>query len=101
MKSSVHFQTCVLRINRQGHLLWRNLSLGSGFQVQLSYAKNVQVDADVIGLNDDFDLTSPLAHFLALNQELVVARLAQVEETLASYRLHRLKECQWKLDVLT
>ncbi|KAJ7596992.1 hypothetical protein C8J56DRAFT_918855 [Mycena floridula] len=100
-RSSRHYQTCVVRIDRQGHLSWGGLALGSGFEVKLSYDKKVQVDSDLIGLDEDFDLTSTLARFLSLNRHIVTKRLAQIEETLASYRRHRLEECRHKQDVLT
>lgn len=95
------YHSCVLRIKRHGHLKWEGLQLGSGFGVELNYAKNVQVDGDIIGLNDDFDLTPDLAQFLSLNQHLIPKRLEYIEETLTSYRRHHRKECHHKSHVLT
>ncbi|KAF7347866.1 hypothetical protein MVEN_01544400 [Mycena venus] len=99
--NSTAYHSCVLRIKRHGHLKWDGLQLGSGFSVELNYAKNVKVDGDIIGLNDDFDLTPDLARFLSLNQDLIPRRLEHIEETLASYRHHHRKECHWKSHVLT
>jgi len=99
--SSVSYHSCVLRIKRRGHLRWEGLQLGSGFSIELHYAKDVQVDGDIIGLNDDYDLTPDLARFIALNQDLIPRRLEYIEEVLASYRRHHRKECRWKSHVLT
>ncbi|KAJ7630901.1 hypothetical protein FB45DRAFT_833713 [Roridomyces roridus] len=98
---SVSYHSCVLRIKRRGHLTWEELQLGSGFGVELHYAKNVKVGGEIIGINDDYDLTPDLARFLALNRDLIPKRLACIEKTLADYRHHRRKECRWKLHVLT
>ncbi|KAJ7492658.1 hypothetical protein FB451DRAFT_1219165 [Mycena latifolia] len=99
--SAVAYHSCVLRIKRRGHLKWGNLPLGSGFDIELNYAKDVKVDGDIIGLNDDYDLTPDLARFIALNQDLIPRRLEHLEETLSSYRRHHRKECRWKYHVLT
>lgn len=77
------------------------MQLGSGFSIELHYAKDVQVDGDIIGLNDDYDLTPDLARFIALNQDLIPRRLEYIEEVLTSYRRHHRKECRWKSHVLT
>ncbi|KAJ7783745.1 hypothetical protein DFH07DRAFT_788969 [Mycena maculata] len=99
--NSVAYHSCVLRIRRRGHLEYDGLQLGSGFEIELNYAKDVKVDGDVIGLNDDYDLTPDLARFIALNQDLIPRRLEHIEETLANYRRHHRKECRWKYHVLT
>jgi hypothetical protein len=99
--SSVAYHSCVLRIKRRGHLKWGDLQLGSGFDIELNYAKDVKVDGDIIGLNDDYDLTPDLARFLALNQDLIPRRLEYIEQTLFQYRRHHRKECRWKSHVLT
>ncbi|KAJ6509497.1 hypothetical protein C8R47DRAFT_1098906 [Mycena vitilis] len=99
--SSVSYHSCVLRIKRHGHLEWEGLQLGSGFGIELNYAKNVQMDGDLIGLTDDYNLTPDLARFISLNQDLIPKKLQHIEETLASYRHHHRKECRWKSQVLT
>ncbi|KAK7064260.1 hypothetical protein R3P38DRAFT_3301834 [Favolaschia claudopus] len=99
--NSTAYHSCVLRIKRRGHLEWEGLQLGSGFSVELNYAKSVKVAGDIIGLNDDYDLTPDLAQFLSLNQHLIPTKLKHIEETLARYRRHHRKECRWKSDVLT
>ncbi|KAJ7487562.1 hypothetical protein B0H11DRAFT_2013877 [Mycena galericulata] len=99
--NSVAYHSCVLRIKRRGHLKWDGLQLGSGFAIELNYAKDVKVDGDIIGLNDDYDLTPDLARFIALNQDLIPKKLEYIEETLSGYRRHHRKECRWKLHVLT
>ncbi|KAJ6621702.1 hypothetical protein B0H10DRAFT_1789676 [Mycena sp. CBHHK59/15] len=100
-QSSVHYHSCVFRIKHRGHLNWDGLQLGSGFDIELNYAKDVKVDRDIIGLNDDFDLTPDLARFIAINQDLIPRRLEYIEQTLFSYRRHHRKECRWKSHVLT
>ncbi|KAF8641214.1 hypothetical protein AX17_000848 [Amanita inopinata Kibby_2008] len=99
--SSRRFETCTLLIKHRGYLMWNGLQLGSGFDIQLAYAKDVQVSADVIGLNDDFDLTAPLAKFMELNQKLITSRIQRVEESISGYRHHQRQECQWKRRVLS
>ncbi|THV07730.1 hypothetical protein K435DRAFT_772567 [Dendrothele bispora CBS 962.96] len=100
-KSTKHYDTGVLNIKRRGHLMWRGLQLGSGFDVELSYAKGIVLDGDIIGLSDDFDLTVPLARFLRLNQDLVFARLGKIESIFKDYRRHHAEECRHKADVLS
>lgn len=99
--TAVSYDTAVLRIRKQGFLDWEGVQLGSGFQVELIYSKNVKVTGEVIGLNDDFDLTSPLAKFLELNRRLIEQRAAHFEDILKDYRRFHRKECKWKNHVLS
>ncbi|KII93751.1 hypothetical protein PLICRDRAFT_101645 [Plicaturopsis crispa FD-325 SS-3] len=98
---SVHYTTCVLRIKRRGELMWKGLELGSGFDIELTYAKDVRVSGEVIGLNDDYDLSAPLARFLYLNQALIPPNLTHIETMLDDYRTHCRDECHAKSRVLT
>ncbi|KAJ3516260.1 hypothetical protein NLJ89_g1239 [Agrocybe chaxingu] len=99
--TSRQYQHAVLRIKRRGHLIWKGLPLGSGFTVELRYSKKVKVSGEVIGLNEDYDLTSSLARFLEINRELVDQGLRSIEGKLSEYRQHHRKECRWKSRVLT
>lgn len=99
--TSVHYEHAVLSIKRRGHLVWEGLHLGSGFDVQLKYSRSVQVTGDVIGLNEDFDLTSSLARFLEMNREIIDQYLPIIEDRFTHYRRYHRKECQWKSRVLT
>lgn len=67
----------------------------------MTYAKKVQVSGAVIGLTDDYELTQPLAHFLALNEPLIPTRLAYIEAVLHNYRHHFRKEARWKRETLS
>ncbi|KAJ7071068.1 hypothetical protein C8F01DRAFT_1108962 [Mycena amicta] len=98
---SVSYNSCVFRISQRGHLEWEGLQLGSGFQVELNYARDVKVGGDVIGLTDDYELTPDLARFLSLNQDLIPSRLEHIQETLNSYRRHHRQECRWKSHALS
>ncbi|KAI0361534.1 hypothetical protein OH77DRAFT_1545714 [Trametes cingulata] len=100
-QTSVHYQSCVLHIKRRGQVRWEGLNLGSGFDVELTYAKHVQVGGNVIGLTDDYELTQPLAHFLAMNEHLIPSRLAYIEAVLHNYRHHYRKESEWKRRTLS
>ncbi|CDO71626.1 hypothetical protein BN946_scf184911.g96 [Trametes cinnabarina] len=100
-QTSVHYQSCVFQLKRHGHVPWEGLDLGSGFDVELTYAKGVQVGGDIIGLTDDYDLTPPLAHFLAMNERLIPGRLAYIETALHNYRRHYREEAEWKRDTLS
>lgn len=91
----------MLNIKRRGYLMWRKLPLGSGFDVELVYGKKLRLKGNIIGLNDDFDLTPSLAHFLALNQDLISARLGHIEGALSDYRQHHWRESHWKSQVLS
>ncbi|CCL99035.1 uncharacterized protein FIBRA_01044 [Fibroporia radiculosa] len=97
----VHFKTCTFSIKRRGQLLWEGADFGSGFGVELSYTKNVKIDGSAIGLTDDFDLTRPLARFLAMNELLITDQVSYIESIIRSYRHHYWRECQWKMDTLT
>lgn len=91
----------MLRIKRKGDLAWEELQLGSGLSVELTYARGVRVDGDVIGLNDDYELTSSLARFFALNESLISDRLAHIQAVVQNYRNHQKEECRRKADVLS
>ena len=91
----------ILCIKRRGHLKWRGLQLGSGFDIELRYSKSVKVTGEVIGLNEDFDLNSLLARFLELNRELIEKTLYELQDKISQYRRHYWKECRWKSTVLT
>ena len=95
------YRTCVFRIRRKGFLLWQGLHLGSGFETELVYSKHVRMPGDIIGLNDEFGLTSPLAKFLEFNQSIIERNLPRIEDALGSYRLYHRKECKWKTRVLS
>lgn len=99
--TSVNYDTAVLRIKKRGYLHWEGLQLGSGFIVELIYSKNVKVSGEVIGLTDDYDLTSPLAKFLEVNRRLIEGRIQHVEDVLHDYRRFHRKECKWKNHVLS
>jgi hypothetical protein len=99
--TSVHYEHAVLSIKRRGHLVWEGLHLGSGFDIQLKYSRSVQVAGDVIGLNEDFDLTSSLARFLKMNREIIDQGMPVIEDRFSHYRRYHRKECQWKSRVLT
>ena len=82
-------------------LTFEGLNLGSGFDVELTYARKVVVDGSVVGLTEDYDLTPPLARFLTLNEELIPGPLTYVEDVLSRYR-HTLKaECERKAESLS
>lgn len=100
-KVSTHYRSCILHIKRQGKLAWNGLELGSGFKVELFYQKDVILPGDAIGLNDDFDLTAPLAKFFNLNEAFIPKRLKEVEEVLFNYRRHYRTISRWKSRVMT
>ncbi|RDB29648.1 hypothetical protein Hypma_015565 [Hypsizygus marmoreus] len=98
---SVTYRSCRLSIKHQGHLVWHGLQLGSGFSVELRYGKKILLAGDAIGLNDDYDLTAPLARFFELNQSHIHDRLPHVEDEISSYRHHHRQVCRRKRQVLT
>lgn len=98
---AIQFQSCVLSIKRLGRLEWEGLSLGSGFDMQLAYDKEVVLDGSIIGLTEDFDLTPPLAQFLTINQKLISSRIKNIADVLARYRHHHQEEYANKADTLS
>ncbi len=100
-QTSIHYRACIFRLKQHDLLTWEGLRLGSGFEVELTYAKSVVVDGSVIGLNDDFDLTPSLARFLTLNEELIPNRLARFEVILDSYQNFYRLECRAKAETLS
>ncbi|THH34000.1 hypothetical protein EUX98_g138 [Antrodiella citrinella] len=100
-QTTVHFRSGTFNVKRRGQHLWEHVNIGSGFDVELTYTKDVKVDGAIIGLNDDYDLTRPLAHFLALNEYLIPGPLSHLEGILWRYRQHCMTECTWKADTLT
>lgn len=99
--TSTRYRACVLQVKRRGYLTWHGLQFGSGFDVRLEYAKRVKVSAEVFGLNDDYDLTPPLARFLEVNRHIIQKRLPMIEDNIFSYRHHLRRESQWKSQVLS
>ena len=61
----VNYSFCTFRLINRGTMNWEGVNLASGFQVELTYAKHVILDGSILGLTDDFDLTTPLARFLS------------------------------------
>ncbi|KAI0052847.1 hypothetical protein FA95DRAFT_1579834 [Auriscalpium vulgare] len=96
-----YYESATFNLKRKGYLIWDGLQLGSGFDVEVVYTKNLRVDGSVIGLNDDYDLTAPLAQFLAMNHALIQRSLPHLGRVLADYRRHLQQECHRKTDVLT
>ncbi|KAI0724627.1 hypothetical protein C8T65DRAFT_7352 [Cerioporus squamosus] len=100
-KTTVHYQIAKFELKRNGHIEWEGLDLGSGFDIQLTYAKDVQVGGNVIGLTDDYDLNQLLAHFLSMNENLIPSRLSYIEAVIHNYRQHYRKEFEWKKRTLS
>ena len=86
MQSTIHFQSCVFSLKHHGIQFWKDTPLGSGFEIQLSYTKDIHLDADAIGIEDDMEISPILAKFLHLNRDLVEARLDLLLEGLEEYR---------------
>ncbi|CAL1695681.1 unnamed protein product [Somion occarium] len=99
--TAVLFRSALFSLNRHGQLLWEDQDFGSGFELKLEYAKNVTLDGTVIGLNEDYDLTTPLARFLVLNEALITEPLSHLEAALARYRHNNRQECLSKAETLT
>ena len=75
--------------------------MGSGFEVQLTYSRQVKRDGDVIELDDDFELTPALSEFLLLNRDLINHRSAHFEQLLKAYRRELRKDFDNKAKTLT
>lgn len=98
---TTNYSLCTFRLIQGGMMSWEGINLASGFNIQLTYAKKVVVDGSALGLTDDFDLTTPLARFLALNEHLIVGPLNHLELVLSRYRHHLREECAHKIDTLS
>ncbi len=90
-----------MTIKRNGRVPWEGLDLGSGFDVQLAYSKDVTVSGNVIGLTDDYELNQLLAYFLSMNEHLIPSRLSYIEAVIHNYRHHFRKEFEWKRHALS
>lgn len=101
MQSVTHFHSCVFELKRRGTQFIEGFPLGSGFDIQLTYAHKVQLDGDILGLNDDFDLSPLLAKFLHMNQHLINDRIEVVESALWRYRRTARKEARKKRKALS
>jgi hypothetical protein len=97
----MQYHSCVFSIRRRGSLLWKGVQLGSGFDVQLTYTPDVQVDGTAIGVDDDFDLTPQLARFLTLNRELIHDSLHRINSVIRDYRRQTRRAARAKHDTLT
>ena len=98
---STLYEYGALNIKRKGYLIWKGLQLGSGFDVEVTYDKHVSIDGASIGINDEYDLTPPLARFLAQNHALINSRVSGIEALLSGYRQFCRQECKKKADVLS
>lgn len=96
-----NFRTAFFTIKRHGRLCCAGFELGSGFEVELSYSKKVNVDGDVVGIDQEWNLTPQLARFLALNQRQISQRLPIVEKAIQDYRDRCYQECYNKAEVLS
>jgi hypothetical protein len=101
MQSVTHFQSCIFSIKHHGIQYWKDLPLGSGFDVEMTYTKEIHLDGDAIGLDDEMEMTPTLAKFLHLNRDLVQARLELIQEGIAEYRTHSRREAEWKQRTLS
>ncbi|KAG8801762.1 hypothetical protein FRC16_011205 [Serendipita sp. 398] len=101
MQSAIHFRSCLFTIKHRGIQFWRDLPLGSGFDIELVYNKEVCLDSDGIGLDDHLDVTQTLARFLQLNQHIIQSRLPKIEEMLQEYRRECRKVAKAKNKVLS
>ncbi|CAG7849321.1 SubName: Full=Uncharacterized protein {ECO:0000313/EMBL:CCA70937.1} [Serendipita indica DSM 11827] len=101
MQKTTHFHSCVFSIRRRGIQYWKDLPIGSGFDVELRYNKDVHLDGDAIGLADEFHLTPTLAHFLHLNRHLIQLHQDGLERKLKAYRKECRKVAKAKQRVLT
>ncbi|KAI0322650.1 hypothetical protein OF83DRAFT_1048810 [Amylostereum chailletii] len=100
-QTSVDYESGVFSIKRKGYLVWKDLELGSGFGVTITYAKGIRADGDLIGLTDDYDLTDKLARFFALNRGTIHNRLPRITTILDEYRQHYKDDFVHKTSVLT
>jgi hypothetical protein len=97
----VNYQAGALKIKRRGYAVFDGLQLGSGFDLDIKYARDVSYSGSIFGVNDQYDLTDDLAKFLSLNHQAIQVRLPQVIRKLAEYRRHYAKEFQHKAGVLS
>ncbi|KAI0094840.1 hypothetical protein BDY19DRAFT_879427 [Irpex rosettiformis] len=100
-QTSLHYRYAIFRLKRRGLLNWENINFGSGFDVELTYARRVVVTGSVVGLTDDFDLTTQLARFLSLNEELIVEPIEHLEYAIQRYRDSAIYESEKKRDALS
>ncbi|KAG8849341.1 hypothetical protein FRB96_000877 [Tulasnella sp. 330] len=101
VQSATNYTFCHFFVRRKGVALWQGVQLGSGFSVQLHYARDVDLGPAIIGLDDDLSMTPQLSNFLLLNQPLISERLPQFLEVLDSYRLRARKDALWKTGTLS
>ena len=97
----MHYRSCVVKIRRKGCLNWKNTNLGSGFEVELVYAKDVTIGMADFGVDDNWELSPTFARFLALNQRRISGRVGIIEEAIDDFRQSHYEECIWKSRVLS
>lgn len=97
----MHYRSCVLKIRRKGCLIWKNVDFGSGFEIKLVYAKNVTIGMDILGVDDNWELSPTFARFLALNQRRVSERVGIIENVLDDFKRSHYEEFIWKSRVLS
>ena len=97
----VLLKQCIFRIRRKRQLVWQNVDLGSGFDVELEYRKDIKVSGDILGLSDEWELTPILARFLVQNRSVVSENLPKIEWVMDDYRNYHRTECKHKAAVLS
>ncbi|KIM22943.1 hypothetical protein M408DRAFT_269120 [Serendipita vermifera MAFF 305830] len=101
MQTAVEFHSCVFSLKYRGSQFWKDLPLGSGFDIELSYTKDIRLDGDAIGIEHDMGMTSTLAKFLHLNRDLVHTRLESLLAGLDEYRRETRKQMRLKQKTLS
>lgn len=96
-----NFNSCLFRIIRKGSLIWNGYQLGSGFELELIYAKDCRSDGSIIGVTHSYDLTAELAQFLYLNRRIIESNICALEENFRAYRVAAEVECRRKADALS
>ena len=92
---------CKFKLKQRGDLVYENMQLSSGFDVELTYSRGVSLNGDAIGLALDFNLSPALARFLSQNEAIVRQQLPRLEAIVQSYRNNLWLECQAKAEVLS
>lgn len=82
-------------------MMWNDVQLASGFEISMTYYRDVEVDGTAIGLDEEFDLTRPLALFLLMNAHLIRGRIKEFDSAVRSYRRHFRRELRHKREVMS
>ncbi|CAG8515043.1 15568_t:CDS:2 [Rhizophagus irregularis] len=105
--TEIQYYRGILSIQRHKRSKWsNNYNMNPGFKITVSYV-DIQspnervVGHDVLGITEDFQMTSQLKKLFSDNKETVHIGLAEIQKLMEEYRQYYRDETKWKEETLS